>query len=90
MTELGYYLTLTQDNFATIDEYNFIMSYKNDYVSLLNIFDNMVITMSTIGFGNFYVQDGLSRMFIFLVSIAAIITFPMYVVAITNYLDTDH
>lgn len=49
----------------------------------------MVITMSTIGFGNYVVQDGLSRIFIFLVSIAAIITFPMYVVAITNYLETN-
>lgn len=59
-------------------------------MGLLNIIDYIVVTMSTIGFGDFYVRDLMSWAFILLVSLVALTTFPVYVVAVTNYLTTNY
>ena len=55
MTELGYYLSLTEDGFDTLEEYKIVKEYSYGMTTLLNIFYNIIITMSTIGFGDYYV-----------------------------------
>lgn len=90
LTELGYFISLTPEDFMTELDYLDFQKYVSDNITMLNILNNMVITMATIGFGDFYVRDLLSRAFILLVSLMASIIFPLYVVAFTNYLKTNY
>ena len=49
----------------------------------------MIITMTTIGYGDFYVRSTLARFFIILTGFYGILVTSLLVVAFTNYLELE-
>ncbi len=55
----------------------------------MNVFWNMIITMTTIGYGDFFTRSTLARLIIILTGFYGILVTSLLVVAFTNLLEME-
>jgi voltage-gated potassium channel Kch len=61
-----------------------ISSSGNFFLSYPNSFWNIIVTMTTLGYGDFFARTILGRIFIFAICITGIFIVSMMVVTLTN------
>ena len=73
----------------TADEYDAEFSSWILFFNYVNVFWNMIITMTTIGYGDFYTRSTLARFFIIITGFYGILVTSLLVVAFTNLLEME-
>lgn len=84
VTESGYYLYLKESDYDTLEDFQSARSDASTIVFYYNSFWNMIITMTTVGYGDMWVNCTFSRFIIFFVCLYGAIIFPTLVVTLTN------
>lgn len=73
----------------SVDDYETEYAGRILFYNYANVFWNMVITMTTIGYGDFYTRSTLARMFIIFTGFYGILVTSLLVVAFTNLLEME-
>lgn len=89
VSEIGYYSATRLTDFTTSDEYNAALQDRSVLIFYYNTFWNMLITMTTIGYGDMYVRANLSRIIICFCALYGAVIFPVMVVTITNLFEIN-
>ncbi len=84
VSEIGLFLHLNPKT-ASED----ILAESTILISYYNTFWNILISMTTIGYGDMYVRANLSRIIIFFDAIYGAVIFPVMVVTITNLFEIN-
>lgn len=71
------------------EDYSNEFSTRILFFNYANVFWNMVITMTTIGYGDFYTRSTLARFFIIITGFYGILVTSLLVVAFTNLLEME-
>ncbi|KRX06937.1 hypothetical protein PPERSA_07100 [Pseudocohnilembus persalinus] len=90
IVSIGFFCSLFYFSFLIrVCESPLIRQGNQDFHSYYNSIWNMIITMTTVGYGDYYAQTHLGRFIIFIVSIWGTFIISMMVVTMTNTLDPD-
>ena len=83
-SEIGYALSLKVSDFNTAEEYQSAFADASGLVNYYNTYWNVVITMTTIGYGDMYTRATLSRCILFCIAICGAVIFPILIVTVSN------
>lgn len=84
VSEIGYVLTLKPEDFPTYELYLENVKINSLLIYYYNTFWNILITMTTIGYGDVVVKSTLSRLIIFFCALSGTVILPLLVVTITK------
>lgn len=84
MAEMGYVLNLKRENYPSEEDFMAAMSEHALLTRYYNTYWNVIITITTIGYGDMYVRSTLARCFVFLVAIMGAIIIPVLIVTVSN------
>lgn len=84
VSEIGYVKSLNPQNFDSNEEYELEVARNSMLIYYYNTFWNILITMTTIGYGDIVVRTSLSRFIIFFCALSGAIILPLLVVTITK------
>ena len=89
VSEIGYYSATKESDFKDTEEYQAALNGRSVLIFYYNTFWNMLITMTTIGYGDMYVRANLSRIIICFCALYGAVIFPVMVVTITNLFEIN-
>lgn len=87
VSEIGLATYLKPEDFESVEAYQeafYGIAYLSYY---FNSYWNMIITMTTIGYGDMWVNSTLSRIILFFVAVYGAVVFPVFVVTLTNFFE---
>jgi len=84
VSEIGYHNSLQINDFNSLGEFLVVEKESSTLIFYYNTFWNIMITMTTIGYGDIVARASLSRLIIAMTGSYGAIIFPVLVVTITN------
>ena len=82
--EIGYALSLKESAFDKIEDYQNAFNDASGLTNYYNTYWNVVITMTTIGYGDMYVRSTLSRFILLGIALVGVVVFPVLIVTVSN------
>ena len=88
-SEIGYLLAINQADFGSVAEFEAEVINREILTGYYNSFWNMIITFTTIGYGDMYVRVTMSRVILLFVCAFGSVIFASFVSVLTNLFEND-
>ena len=84
VSEIGYVISLDENNFENHEDYEVVYNESKSLVYFYNCLWYVIISITTIGYGDLFARCSQTRFIIFFLSISGILLFPLLISVVTN------